>query len=75
MRLVNISKIFGVLASIAFVMVIMILVGLLIMDSAATSADVMDAVMYVGLTVIFLLAAILVTLKRIARAIEGSKKE
>jgi len=74
MRLANISKIFGVLAFITFVMVIVIFVGLL-RNNEGANADVVSIIIYVGLTVIFLLAAILVTLKRIARAIEGSRKE
>lgn len=74
MRLANISKIFGVLAFIAFVMVIVVFVGLLGNNEGA-NADVVSIIIYVGLTVIFLLSAIFVTLKRIARAIEGSKKE
>jgi len=74
MRLTNISKIFGVLAFITFVMVIVVFVGFL-RNNEGANADVVSITIYVGLTVIFLLSAILVTLKRIARAMEGSKKE
>lgn len=70
MKLSNISKIFGVLAFISFVLVIVALIEVLTMDGASTSADVVSAVIYVGLTIIFLLAAILVTLKRIAGDVE-----
>ena len=74
MKLSNISKIFGVLAFISFVMVIVVLVGLL-SDGSYINAELVGVIIYVGLTVIFLLAAILVTLKRIASDIEGSRKE
>jgi len=70
MKLSNISKIFGVLAFVSFVLVIVALIEVLTMDGAGTSADVVSAVIYVGLTIIFLLAAILVTLKRVARDVE-----
>ena len=74
MKLVNISKIFGVLAFISFVMVIVVFVGIL-SDGSNANAGLVGAIIYVGLTVIFLLSAILVTLKRIARAMEKSKRE
>jgi hypothetical protein len=70
MKLSNISKIFGVLAFVSFVLVIVALIEVLTMDGAGTSADVVSAVIYVGLTIIFLLAAILVTLKRVANDME-----
>ena len=70
MKLSNISKIFGVLAFVSFVLVIVALIEVLTMDGAGTSADVVSAVIYVGLTIIFLLSAILVTLKRVARDVE-----
>ena len=72
MKLENISKIFGVLAFISFVLIIPIIVG--VVKSYGYSSSEM-AQISIGMTVIFLLSAILVTLKRVARDIEESKKE
>ncbi len=66
MKLENISKIFGVLAFISFV--------LTIWEIAANYSST-PKYTFLGATIIFLLAAIMTTLKRIARGIEESEKK
>lgn len=66
MKLENISKIFGVLAFISFALAIW---------EVIVSCNTTPRYNFLVGTVIFLLAAILVTLKRIAHGIEGSRKE
>ena len=66
MKLENISKIFGLLAFLSFIAAIWEL-------SVSYSSD--PKYTFIGMTVIFLLAAIMATLKRIARALEQNEKE
>ena len=66
MKLESISKIFGVLAFISFLLAIF---------RAVSGYECITRYDFVGVTIIFLLAAILTTLKRIASDIESSKKE
>ena len=66
MKLENISKIFGVLAFISFIAAIW---EMIVSYSSAPKYS------FIGATVIFLLAAIMATLKRIARDIEKNGKE
>jgi hypothetical protein len=73
MRLESISKIFGILAFIGFVLAVLRVVG--IIGDLGTSGSVNITNIVIGMPIIFLLAAILVTLKRIARDIEGNKEE
>ena len=73
MKLENISKIFGVLAFVSFVLIILILFG--VMELGPANPATTGTVILFGMPVIFLLAAILTTLKRIARAVERDKKE
>jgi len=73
MKLENISKIFGVLASISFVVVVLLTVIAVDGFTFQTKSILISA--FLGITITFLLAAILTTLKRIAHDIEGSKKE
>ena len=62
MKLETISKIFGVLAFISFIAAVW--------ETSATYGD--PRYTFLGATVIFLLAAIMATLKRIAHGIEKS---
>jgi hypothetical protein len=73
MKLENISKIFGVLASIGFVLVILRLVGVLGDLNQAVGNQITNMILV--MPVVFLLAAILTTLKRIAHHMEGSGPE
>jgi hypothetical protein len=66
MKLENISKIFGVLAFMSFIAAIW---EMIVSYGPAPKYSLL------GATVIFLLAAIMTTLKRIARATENSGKE
>jgi len=66
MKLENISKIFGVLAFISFILSIWEIV---------VSYGAAPKYTFIGITVIFILAAIMTTLKRIAHDVEQSKKE
>ena len=65
MKLENISKIFGVLAFMSFIAAIWEMI---------VSYGPAPKYSFLGATVIFLLAAIMTTLKRIARAAENSGK-
>ena len=67
MKLESISKIFGVLAFVSFALMIVFGIARKLGDAGVT-------IMLVGMPVIFLLGAILTTLKRIALAAEGTKK-
>lgn len=75
MKLESISKIFGVLASISFVVMILLTITAVRVDGFTFQAKSILISAFLGITIMFLLAAILTTLKRIARDIEGSKKE
>ena len=66
MKLENISKIFGVLAFLSFIAAIWEL-------SVSYNSD--PKYTFIGMTVIFLLAAIMATLKRIARALKQNPEE
>ena len=66
MKLENISKIFGVLAFISFLMAIF---------RAISGYSFVMKCDFTGATIIFLLAAILTTLKRIAVDLEDTRKE
>jgi hypothetical protein len=71
MRLENISKIFGVLAFVSFLL--MILVGIMILLGRSSNPGL--AAIVLGMSIMFILAAILTTLKRIAHDMEQGKKE
>jgi hypothetical protein len=73
MKLESITKIFGVLASISFVVVILAVA--IFYTVGMSTPDITAVLIFVGMTIIFLLAAILTTLKRIAHDMEQSKKE
>jgi uncharacterized membrane protein len=75
MKLENISKIFGVLASISFVVMILLTIIAVKGDGFTPQAKSILISAFLGITIMFLLAAILTTLKRIAHGIEGSRKE
>ena len=64
MKLENISKIFGVLAFLSFIAAIW---------ETATSYGSDPKYSFLGMTIIFVLAGIMATLKRIARGIEKSE--
>ncbi len=66
MKLENISRIFGVLAFVSFIAAAW---------EASTSYGSTPKYTFLGATVVFLLAAIMATLKRIARGVEKNEKE
>ena len=66
MKLENISKIFGILAFISFILAVW---------EAIVSYSSTPKYTFIGATIIFILAAILATLKRIARSAEDGGKE
>ncbi len=66
MKLENISKIFGVLAFVSFIAAVW---------EVSTSYGSAPKYTFLGATVVFLLAAIMATLKRIARGIERNEGE
>ena len=71
MKLENISKIFGVLAFVSFLLMIVVGIMLILGRSFAPGLT----AMVLGMPVIFILAAILTTLKRIAHDMEQGKRE
>ena len=70
MKLESISKIFGVLAFVGFVLVILRVVGVI---GELGSSDV--TLVLISMPILFLLAAILTTIKRVAHDMEAGKKE
>lgn len=66
MKLENISKIFGVLAFISFIAAIWEIIA---------TYGAAPKYVFTGATIIFILAAIMATLKRIACGIEGNEKK
>jgi hypothetical protein len=67
MKLENISKIFGVLAFISFIAAVM--------EVVITKYGTAPKYTFIGATIIFILAGIMATLKRIARDMERNGKE